>query len=1037
MSRALPSRLPFVAAAAALLAGLLSWASASRAAAPADPRPDLERRFIGTVKPFLQTYCVSCHGKNQPQAQLDLSGWTTMGEAARQFPHLALMLEKVEHGEMPPKGAKMPTAAQRSAVTAWLKRFRKYEADRSAGDPGLVLARRLSNAEYDYSILDLTGQDLRPTREFPVDPANQEGFDNSGESLTVSPSLMKKYLQAARSVADCVALLPKGFTFASHPVLAYTDRDKFGVLRIVDFYKRQPTDFADYFHAAWQFKNRAALGMPQATLAQVAERARVSPRYLELVYATLTGPAEKVGPIAKLQGMWNALPADLRQAQEACKEMRDWVVSLRKKVAFRFNNLPVPPGFSAGGQAFVLWKDRQYATHRRKLWLPGLQVDGKPAPRPEPPRRRGNRPRPNETRLDPVDPDLFIPSDEAARAPYLASFEKFCSVFPDAFYIAERGRMFLNDPNDKGRLLSAGLHNQMGYFRDDLPLQELILDEQGRRELDRLWLDFDMVAFIPERMHLEFIFYERAEAHSITGPEFDFARSEDKDATSDEKIRRLGEVYLAKAQKNAGGNADPVVVEAIREHFRRTQENVRAIEKVRKEAEPTHLEALLDFARRAYRRPLTPAERNDILGFYRTLREKEGLSHEDAIRDGIASVLMSPNFLFRVDMAAPTAPRSPANAARGEARLVASAAPKPAPKASRPAAGAVQPLSDFALASRLSYFLWSSLPDDELLAKASAGELRKPEVLAAQARRMLKDPKVRRLATEFGGNWLDFRRFEEHNAVDRTRFPAFTDALRQAMFEEPLRFLTDQFQNDGNVLDSLYGRHTFVNQELARHYGMNDVKIGKGEWVRVDNADRYARGGLLPMAAFLTRNSPGLRTSPVKRGYWVVRRLLGEHIPPPPPTVPELPKDEGQLGNLTLRQALEKHREDPACSGCHARFDSFGLVFENYGPIGEVRTRDLGGKPVDVRAPFPGGKDYAGVDGLREFIRMKRQDDYLDTLCRKLLTYALGRTLQASDESTLALMRRRLASGGYRFGTLVETIVTSKQFRYRRDAAPS
>jgi hypothetical protein len=195
----------------------------------------------------------------------------------------------------------------------------------------------------------------------------------------------------------------------------------------------------------------------------------------------------------------------------------------------------------------------------------------------------------------------------------------------------------------------------------------------------------------------------------------------------------------------------------------------------------------------------------------------------------------------------------------------------------------------------LSYFLWSSMPDEELLSHAAAGTLRRPEVLRAQARRMLRDPRVRRLAVEFGGNWLDFRRFEEHNAVDRERFRTFNDELRTAMFEEPVRFLTDQFQGDRSVLDMLFGKHTFVNAALARHYAMGDVKVAGNEWVRVENADRHGRGGLLPMAVFLTKNAPGLRTSPVKRGYWVVRRLLGEHIPPPPPTVPELPADEGSL----------------------------------------------------------------------------------------------------------------------------------------------
>src|SRR5258707_9323785 len=178
---------------------------------------------------------------------------------------------------------------------------------------------------------------------------------------------------------------------------------------------------------------------------------------------------------------------------------------------------------------------------------------------------------------------------------------------------------------------------------------------------------------------------------------------------------------------------------------------------------------------------------------------------------------------------------------------------------------------------------------------------------------------------------------------------------------------------------------------------MPDSASKSNEWIMVDDARPYGRGGLLPMAVFLTQNSPGLRTSPVKRGYWVVRRVLGETIPPPPPTVPQLPNDESKLGDLTLRQALAQHRANPACAGCHARFDSYGLVFEGYGPIGELRSKDLGGRPVDARAPFPGGTERTGVAGLQEFIRQQRQKDFLVTLCRKLLSYALGRSLQLSD----------------------------------------
>jgi hypothetical protein len=205
--------------------------------------------------------------------------------------------------------------------------------------------------------------------------------------------------------------------------------------------------------------------------------------------------------------------------------------------------------------------------------------------------------------------------------------------------------------------------------------------------------------------------------------------------------------------------------------------------------------------------------------------------------------------------------------------------------------------------------------------------------------------------------------------------------------------------------------------------------------MRIDDAARYGRGGLLPMAVFLTKNSPGLRTSPVKRGYWVVRRLLDERIPPPPPTVPELPKDEADLGNLTLAETLARHRSDKNCATCHQRFDAIGLVFEGYGPIGERRTKDLGGRTVDTRAVFPDRTQRQGVDGLHAYLAEKRRDEFLANFAGKLFSYALGRTLLPSDQPTLKKMQADWAADGYTFGRLVESIVTSPQFVHKRGRA--
>jgi hypothetical protein len=443
-------------------------------------------------------------------------------------------------------------------------------------------------------------------------------------------------------------------------------------------------------------------------------------------------------------------------------------------------------------------------------------------------------------------------------------------------------------------------------------------------------------------------------------------------------------------------------------HFARVNAMIRKVEKARLDAEPSHLESLMQFASRAYRRTLSQKDREKLLRYYRGLRDTNALSHDDAMREMIVLVLMSPDFGYRIDQA-PPAQISKAAATR-----------------------TVRPISDNSVASRLSYLLWSSIPDDELLARAAAGDLRKPEVLVAEARRMLKDKRSLALSTEFAGHWLDFRRFEDHNGVDRGRFPVFTNELREAMFEEPVRFIDDAIRNDRSMLDLLYGKHTFVNRVLAQHYGMQDqVKLKTGEWVRVEDARRFGRGGVLPMAVFLTRNSPGLRTSPVKRGYWVAKMVLGEQIPPPPPTVPELPSDEAKM-DLPLRQMLAKHRENPSCAACHARFDGFGLAFEGYGPVGEQRSKDLAGRAVDAQAEFPGGSKGAAIDGLLEYIKGNREKDFVNNLCRKTLSYALGRSLQLSDELLIEQMREAFVTGGNRFSSLIESIVVSPQFLNKR-----
>jgi hypothetical protein len=906
---------------------VFSFGACSGDPAPKASSESLDQRFATQVQPFFERYCFNCHNPKKKKGDLDLTRDFSIAAIARNPRHWDQVQSRLHDQEMPPEDARQPGTGERAAAIAWLRELGDREATRNAGDPGIVLARRLSNAEFDTTIRDLCGVDIQPTREFPVDPANEAGFDNSGESLTMSEALLRKVLAAARHVADHVVLKPEGFVFAPHPAVTDTDRDKYGVGRIVDFYRRHEVRYADYFLAA---RGHSVPGL--------------SAKYVATIQALFQEAPPAGSPVEELWTRWRKLPADAAGARRGCEQLAQTVARLRGTFSPQVDTLVVK-GVSKGSQWILLWRNDQLATQH--LAPPG--------------------------------------NADAAVA-------RFCRTFPDDFVVLERGPYYDKSSSPKGRFLSAGFHLMQGYYRDDAPLCELVLDDAERRELDTLWDELHFVSQDALRQYKDFIFFERAEPpRFLFEAAFDFARSEDKDAVSDAKIRQLRDAYLLKAREKG---ATPTALEAIEAYFSGIHAKIRGVEEARRAAEPSHLRALLAFAARAWRRPLSGAERDELLAFYRQLRERDQLGHEDALRDTLAGVLLSPNFCYRFSVS------------RGG------------------------PLSDYELASRLSYFLWSSMPDAELLDRAAAGELRRPEVLKAQARRMLRDPRVRGLATEFAGNWLDFRRFEEHNAVDRERFPSFSAELRQAMFEEPIRYVMDLARRNRSVLDLLYGNDTVVNRVLAKHYGMPEP--ASDDWVAVDDARPYGRGGLLPMAVFLTKNAPGLRTSPVKRGYWVVRRLLGEVIPPPPPTVPTLPKDEASLGELTLPQVLARHRDDRACAGCHRRFDSVGVVFEGFGPIGERRERDLGGKPVQTAAPFPDGKDRSGLEGLREYLRERRQEDFVNNLCRKLLSYALGRGLQPSDRSTLEEMRARLAAENHSFGSLVDVIVSSPQFLNKR-----
>ena len=957
---------------------ILCFTTAGRLANAEDP-------FESEIRPFLRDHCLECHSGAAPDGKLDLESFQSRQSMSDGFSIWKEIGRRIASGNMPPKeGSLQPTYGGRQFISKLIRATLREEATRLAGDPGIVSVRRLNNAEFNNAIRDLTGFDLRPAREFPVDPANEAGFDNSGESLSMTPALLNKYLTAAREVSNHLVLTPTGIAFASHPVVTDTDRDKYCVQRIVDFYNKQPTDIADYLYAAWKVRTAVASGS-SVPLERIANSHRISFRYLSSIVAQLSeseAESTKIGPLAEVRRRWLAFPNENEvDVRRACELLRDFIVAVRSQLEPAFN-LRLK-GIHNGAQAFVLWKNQQAAAHRRSF-LPETLKDPK-----------------NEKLSADVALVLTSPSEDDLQTEFRRDLEQFCNIFPDAFFVSERGRDYLGVPKEKqekGRLLSAGFHSMMGYFRDDQPLCELILNDDERHDLNQLWQDLDFVTAAPIRQYQGFLWFERTDHNFLRGPEFDFARPENKEALSAELIKKLSELYLAKAERMSATSEH---LKAINDFFHNIEDQIRWVEQTRVSAENTHLVAIEQFAERAYRGALTSRQRHELRQYYTSLRQVDSLSHEEAIQDLLVGVLMSPEFCYRVDLGLKSAER--------------------------------RPLDNLELANRMSFFLWSSMPDERLLEQARAGKLREPSVLNGEVDRMLRNDHVRGLAIEFGSQWLDCKRFQEHNSVDRVRFPEFTDSLREAMYQEPIRFLVDMIQQNRSVLSCIDAKHTFVNVELAKHYGFaTEGNANPSEWTRVSDVSSSQRGGLLPMAVFLTQNAPGLRTSPVKRGYWVVRRLLGEQIPPPPPGVPELPVDESKLGELTLRQTLEKHRQHESCAVCHDRFDSIGLAFEGYGPIGEQRSRDLGENPIDNSSIFPNGNTGNGVDGLRDYLMKSRQSDFSENLCRKLLAFALGRTLRLADDLLIEKMQANLILEDYRFDSMVKTIVLSPQFLEKR-----
>ena len=402
---------------------------------------------------------------------------------------------------------------------------------------------------------------------------------------------------------------------------------------------------------------------------------------------------------------------------------------------------------------------------------------------------------------------------------------------------------------------------------------------------------------------------------------------------------------------------------------------------------------LRGFAERAYRRPLEEAELDRLFNLM-VIAWQKGSDPDEIFKTAVTALLASPQFLFRVEL-------------------------DPSPDDE----DGIRKLSDFELASRLSYFLWSSMPDERLFELARGGQLSEPNMLAAEAKRLLADPKAAALVENFAGQWLQLRDVDVLNP-DPEQFAVFDDELRSSMRRETELFFESVMREDRSLLEFLSADYTYVNERLARHYGMKDVRGNEFRRVAAGNGRR----GVLTHASILMLTSNPTRTSPVKRGKWILDNILGEAPPPPPPNVPELDAEAETFGSL--REQMQQHRSNESCAVCHRKMDTLGFGLENFDAIGAWREKD-GRFDIDPSGALPGGRQFDGPTDLMAILVDEKKDAFCRCLTEKMLSYALGRGLDSYDRCAVKSIVKALHENEYRFHTLVTQIVTSEPFTMR------
>lgn len=1007
------------------------------------------------IRPLLEQRCYECHGDKKVKGGVDLKKLNDDPHLATEFEMWEKVKEVVSSGDMPPDDKKPLADAEKDKTLKWLTHSLDDTIRANAGDPGTVTIRRLTNAEYDHTLRDLTGVDLGLAREFAPDGGGGEGFSNVGDVLFVSPQQLDKYFSAARKLADYATIMPgSGITFHPQrvglrgPVQLKAQAEQ----SLYVWYQKMaepilPKDGedareADYMTACWKWQHKDLTGA--TSLEQLAKDNHLTLAFLENWWTVLNSTKPESRYLDLTRVTWRELPGpDSAKPKEVPAAISDKIQQIVANQHSWLGSAKNPGGgvqrqqqdsdgihryaFStgAGGHASAVhivlgnvgeannkgdWVtfDGLTLKHGKKKelyldWLKSALAEDKDALA--------------KLSADPGKPDASKPSADPAKPVADAAKPSVDPAKLKARIATEEEALAKFGKDPRGGTCAPDAIVAQAPTVITLPLPEDAIDFIGGGKLDIDGPDADTAAIqfvattqnpppdptkvIPGRLT---IWKRGTSASGKLMREFTVMR----EAFPDEYVRRLEEVarnfhrgghaansvyYLSDAQLTA------IISPAEKAHWEKMMIDWNFVQrpqiapKYSKEWDDIEKRDLTNFATRAWRHPLNADESKQIADLYDAARGRD-LDRESAGREVIVRLLVSPQFLFKLE------------------------------DASQPG---VQPLNAWEVATRLSYFIWASEPDDTLRAAAADGSLLKPDVLARETKRLLHDPRSSALAEEFAGQWLKFNGFEAKANIDSNKFPEFTPELRRDMYREAVEFFTHLIREDRPVREIVTADYTFLNERLAKFYGVPNVTGDEFRQVKV--AD-YQRGGVLGMGCLLAKNSYPQRTSPVLRGVWLLTSVLGTPTPPPPNNVPKL--DDSVSKASTLRERLERHRQDKACSVCHDKIDPLGFALEGFDPIGRVRAQDEGGLPIDNTGQMKGGAPFKGVEGLRGFLT-QHDSEFTTNFCRKLIGYALGRTLILTDKPLMDSMRTDLSKSDDRLSVAILDIAKSRQFLNRRN----